>query len=173
MQPDRWLVQHVGDPAQAGARDGGQPDPLRLASGQRRSVTVQRQIAQAQVHQQGRAPEDLLLDRLADRRPPRVERHFAETRIQFPDAQGAELGNIPAGKTHRQGPRIQPRPSTGLARRGAREAQDVVDMLIKSGVECIMNFAPVSLNVPEKIKVKDVDLSRELETLSYFLVNKK
>jgi len=53
----------------------------------------------------------------------------------------------------------------------AQEAPGVADRLIKSGVECILNFAPITLMVPENIKVKDVDFSRELETLSYFLVN--
>ena len=55
----------------------------------------------------------------------------------------------------------------------AREAQGVADKLIKAGVRCILNFAPTTLMVPEDIKVKDVDLSRELETLSYFLVDKE
>jgi len=55
----------------------------------------------------------------------------------------------------------------------AKDAQGVADNLIKAGVGCILNFAPTSLMVPENIKVKDVDLSRELETLSYFLVNRK
>ncbi len=53
----------------------------------------------------------------------------------------------------------------------AGEAQEVAETLVNSGVECILNFAPVSLNVPENIKVKNVDLSRELETLSYYLAN--
>jgi len=52
-------------------------------------------------------------------------------------------------------------------------AQDVADKMVDAGIECILNFAPVTLNVPENVKIKDVDLSRELETLSYFLVNKK
>jgi redox-sensing transcriptional repressor len=55
----------------------------------------------------------------------------------------------------------------------AENAQTVANKLISAGIECILNFAPVSLNVPDNIKVKNVDLSRELETLSYFLANKK
>ncbi|UCG35371.1 MAG: redox-sensing transcriptional repressor Rex [Candidatus Omnitrophota bacterium] len=55
----------------------------------------------------------------------------------------------------------------------AEGAQEVAEKLMAAGVECLLNFAPVSLNVPENVKVKDVDLSRELETLSYFLANKK
>lgn len=54
----------------------------------------------------------------------------------------------------------------------AREAQEVADALVSAGVKCILNFAPVSLSVPDDVKVKDVDLSMALETLSYFAANK-
>jgi redox-sensing transcriptional repressor len=63
--------------------------------------------------------------------------------------------------------------SIGIITVPAASAQEVAEKLVNSGVECILNFAPTALNLPENIKVKDVDLSRELETLSYFLVNKK
>lgn len=63
--------------------------------------------------------------------------------------------------------------SIGVIAVPAASAQVVADKLIDCGVECILNFAPTSLNVPDEVKVKDVDLSRELETLSYFLTNKR
>ncbi len=63
--------------------------------------------------------------------------------------------------------------SIGILAIPAEGAQEVAEKLISARVECLLNFAPVSLNVPENVKVKDVDLSRELETLSYFLANKK
>ena len=63
--------------------------------------------------------------------------------------------------------------SIGIITVPAESAQEVTNKLISSGVECILNFAPTSLNVPEKIKIKDVDLSRELEALSYYLTNKR
>ncbi|MEE9500107.1 MAG: redox-sensing transcriptional repressor Rex [Candidatus Omnitrophota bacterium] len=63
--------------------------------------------------------------------------------------------------------------SIGVVAVPAEGAQGVADKLVSAGIKCILNCAPASLNVPEDIKVKDVDLSRELETLSYFLVNKK
>jgi len=62
--------------------------------------------------------------------------------------------------------------SIGIIATPAKSAQEVAEMLVKSGVECILNFASTTLNVPQHIKVKDMDLSRELETLSYFLANK-
>ena len=61
----------------------------------------------------------------------------------------------------------------GIIAAPAKNAQEVADKFIKAGVECILNFAPTTLIVPENVKVKDVDLSRELETLSYYMVNKK
>lgn len=61
----------------------------------------------------------------------------------------------------------------GIIATPAEAAQDVADRLINGGVKAILNFAPVALNVSEGIKIKNVDLSRELESLSYFLVKKK
>ena len=58
--------------------------------------------------------------------------------------------------------------SIGIIAVPAKDAQEVADELIKAGIKCILNFAPEALTVPESVKVKDVDLSRELETLSYF-----
>jgi redox-sensing transcriptional repressor len=48
------------------------------------------------------------------------------------------------------------------------QAQKVADMLVGAGIQCIMNFAPVKLNVPENVKVENVDLCHALETLTYF-----
>jgi redox-sensing transcriptional repressor len=50
----------------------------------------------------------------------------------------------------------------------ADQAQGVADRLVQAGVHCIMNFAPIKLNVPENVKVENVDLSHALETLTYF-----
>jgi redox-sensing transcriptional repressor len=63
--------------------------------------------------------------------------------------------------------------SIGIITVPSKNAQAVADKLIEAGVKHILNFAPVTLIMPENIKIKDVDLSRELEVLSYFLANKK
>ena len=49
-------------------------------------------------------------------------------------------------------------------------AQGVVDEAIAAGVRAILNFAPVSLKVPEHISLRNENMSMELEQLSYFLV---
>ncbi len=48
-------------------------------------------------------------------------------------------------------------------------AQEVADTLSESGIRGILNFAPAVVNASSKIIVKNVDLSMELENISYFL----
>ncbi len=63
--------------------------------------------------------------------------------------------------------------SIGIITVPAKNAQEVADSLTKAKVGYILNFAPQALAVSDNVKVKNVDLSRELETLSYYLVNRK
>ncbi len=51
----------------------------------------------------------------------------------------------------------------------AAVAQQVVNELVAAGVQAILNFAPVVLEVPENVVVNNVDLAVELENLSYFI----
>ncbi len=51
----------------------------------------------------------------------------------------------------------------------AKAAQEVADLMIKNGLVAILNFAPVSLNVPEHIELRNVDLSVNLEILTFNL----
>ena len=53
----------------------------------------------------------------------------------------------------------------------AEVAQQVADMLVLSGIRAILNFAPTRIVVPEGVRLRTADLSRELECLSYFLTN--
>ena len=46
-------------------------------------------------------------------------------------------------------------------------AQRVADLLVASGIDGILNFAPVMLNVPSRVSVVAVDLSVQLENLAY------
>lgn len=50
----------------------------------------------------------------------------------------------------------------------AGAAQAVADQLVKSGVSSILNFAPVRVTVPGEVPVRQVDLSTELQILSYY-----
>jgi redox-sensing transcriptional repressor len=49
----------------------------------------------------------------------------------------------------------------------AEAAQGVVDRLVRAGVRGILNFAPARLKVPDEVVLKNVDVTLELEGLSF------
>jgi redox-sensing transcriptional repressor len=49
----------------------------------------------------------------------------------------------------------------------ADHAQDVADQCVEAGIRGLLNFAPVSLSLPEEIAVNSVDLAVQLEQLSF------
>ncbi len=51
----------------------------------------------------------------------------------------------------------------------AESAQGVVNTAVQAGVRAILNFSPGSLKVPPDVKLKNVDLTVSLESLSFFL----
>jgi redox-sensing transcriptional repressor len=63
--------------------------------------------------------------------------------------------------------------SIGIVTVPPHASQKVVDDLIEIGVRAILNFAPARLNVPNDIILQNVDLSVELDRLSFFLEVKR
>jgi redox-sensing transcriptional repressor len=53
----------------------------------------------------------------------------------------------------------------------ATAAERVLEEVTEAGVHAVLNFAPVHLNPRPGVKVKNVDLTISLESLSYFLAN--
>jgi redox-sensing transcriptional repressor len=51
----------------------------------------------------------------------------------------------------------------------ADQAQEMADRLVRCGVRAILNFAPVQLVVPSHVALKHVNLTLELEALSFAL----
>jgi redox-sensing transcriptional repressor len=75
---------------------------------------------------------------------------------------------------------LRVRPTSDLARIARREhvemgvvavpgpsAQGVVDAMVAAGLTAILNFAPVHVRAPEHVAVRRVDLSTELQMLSF------
>lgn len=48
-------------------------------------------------------------------------------------------------------------------------AQEVVNRLVACGIQGILNFSPIMLEVPSEVTVNNVDLALELEHLGYFI----
>jgi redox-sensing transcriptional repressor len=56
----------------------------------------------------------------------------------------------------------------GIIATPAPAAQEVADRLVDAGVTSILNFAPTVLNVPAGVTLRKVDLSIELQILSFY-----
>ena len=55
----------------------------------------------------------------------------------------------------------------------ADAAQEVASRAVEAGVNGILNFAPIRLNVPAEVPVEDVNLVIELEALSFQITQRK
>ncbi len=51
----------------------------------------------------------------------------------------------------------------------AESAQPVLDQVVASGVRAVLNFSPGTLKVPEGVRLRNVDLTVSLESLSFYL----
>lgn len=51
----------------------------------------------------------------------------------------------------------------------ASEAQFVTDELVKAGVKAILNYAPLSINVPPDVRVQHTDPVTHLQRMTYYL----
>ena len=49
----------------------------------------------------------------------------------------------------------------------AKAAPEAAELILKAGITGILNFAPVTLNVPKQVSTVEVDLAMELEQLAF------
>lgn len=46
-------------------------------------------------------------------------------------------------------------------------AQEIADLLVQAGIQAILNFAPILLNVPPEVRLRNVDLAANLEFITF------
>lgn len=51
----------------------------------------------------------------------------------------------------------------------ASNAQEVADELVNAGVKAILNYAPVSLNLPPDVRLQHIDPAVHLQRMTYYL----
>lgn len=51
----------------------------------------------------------------------------------------------------------------------ARSAQRVADMLVEAGVAAILNYAPITLNVPDEVCIEYIDPVIALQSMTYYI----
>jgi redox-sensing transcriptional repressor len=54
----------------------------------------------------------------------------------------------------------------------AQEAQQVVNTVVEAGIKAVLNFSPGTIRVPDGVKLKNVDLTVSLESLSFHLADR-
>jgi redox-sensing transcriptional repressor len=58
--------------------------------------------------------------------------------------------------------------SIGIIATPAQAAQEAADRLVAAGVKSILNFAPAVIQAPDDVSIRKVDLSIELQILSFY-----
>jgi redox-sensing transcriptional repressor len=51
----------------------------------------------------------------------------------------------------------------------ATAAQETTEKLVQAGIKAILNYAPISLNVPKGVKVQYIDPATHLQRMTYYL----
>lgn len=51
----------------------------------------------------------------------------------------------------------------------AVQAQQVANELVKAGIKAILNYAPISINVPPVVRVQHIDPATHLQRMTYYL----
>jgi redox-sensing transcriptional repressor len=51
----------------------------------------------------------------------------------------------------------------------ATVAQEITDKLVEAGIKAILNYAPISLNTPDDVKVQYIDPATHLQKMTYYL----
>lgn len=54
----------------------------------------------------------------------------------------------------------------------ASHAQKIADVVVRAGVKAILNFAPINLKVPPDVVLRSMNMSMEMEYLSFYLRNR-
>lgn len=91
-----------------------------------------------------------------------------------PDIIGTELMNIQVESIDHLKDKVQEyQISIGVITVPASVAQEATDCLVKAGVKAILNFSPQVLRVPNEVILRNVDLSVNLEILSFNLAYNK
>lgn len=94
---------------------------------------------------------------LFDEDPQKIGRTIGDSRVRVHNV--AEIARIV----------VEERIDVAVIAVPARAAQGVLNQLMSAGVKAILNFAPARLRPRPGVKVKNVDLTISLETLSYHL----
>ena len=105
----------------------------------------------------GLAPEGFQIVAAFDANRRIVGRTVGELRVQSLDELDATV--------------VERNVSIGIVAVPSQHAQAVIDRLVECGVRAILNYAPVSTQSPEGVKIRNIDPVLSLQTMTFYLLN--
>lgn len=96
--------------------------------------------------------------------------HVAMIFDSDPNLVGTKIGEYPVYSTGEMAGRIQQAGiRIAMLTVPAQAAQSVTDELVGAGIKAILNYAPITLNVPPQVHVQNVDPIIFLQRMTYFI----
>ncbi len=87
-----------------------------------------------------------------------------------PEKIGKKMGNLIVQDTATMATTIQQWDvKVAMVSVPADHAQTVADQLVESGIQAILNYAPIQLSVPTSVRVEYIDPATHLQRMSYYL----
>lgn len=87
-----------------------------------------------------------------------------------PDKVGTMIGDITVQPASEMAKTIQERGiKIAMLTVPATAAQEVTNNLIEAGIEAILNYAPINLNVPDHVRVQHIDPVVHMQRMTYYL----
>ena len=165
VQPDRRLVEDVEHADELRADLRREPEPLRLAAGERRRGAVELEVADADVVEERQPRADLLQDPLADQALRFGELELLHEADRARDGHRRELVDVQAADRDREHLRLEPR---ALADRARAERHVLLDPLALRGAVGLAVAAlearddplereHVRAPAPHPVAIRDVD----------------
>ena len=93
-------------------------------------------------------------------------RHRCSEKVGQQSRGGVPIHDIQRSARRSRGATASASPSSPCRR---QSAQHVVNLVVAAGIKAVLNFSPGTLQVPPDVKLKSVDLTVSLESLSFFL----
>lgn len=112
-------------------------------------------LGRALARSQGFAARNFTVAALIDTDPAIIGERIDDLEVRHPDDLGAIVADTPL--------------AIGVITTPAPVAQRVADLMIDAGVRSLLNFAPRVLDVPPGVLLRYVDLSMELQVMSFYL----
>ena len=83
---------------------------------------------------------------------------------------GESVGSLVIQPIHELEPTIRERDiRIGIVAVPATHAQDVIDQLVGFGVKAMLNYAPIGPQVPDGVRIRNVDPILALQSMTYYL----